>query len=131
MAMNTLAPAEMRPHARAAAQLLKALAHEERLMILCNLLEGERTAGEFTRLSRTQTIDATQRIEHCRDHCTPAMNMKFRDVFARGAVRPRKPERHRFVDGAAVEIAEGGELGKARRGQFSAEPLNRRAGLRS
>ena len=45
MAMNTLAPAEMRPHARAAAQLLKALAHEERLMILCNLLEGERTAA--------------------------------------------------------------------------------------
>ncbi|HNX69710.1 MAG TPA: metalloregulator ArsR/SmtB family transcription factor [Rivihabitans pingtungensis] len=37
----------MRPHARAAAQLLKALAHEERLMILCNLLEGERTAGEL------------------------------------------------------------------------------------
>ena len=62
MAMNTLAPAEMRPHARAAAQLLKALAHEERLMILCNLLEGERTAGELWQRSNLSQSAFSQHL---------------------------------------------------------------------
>ena len=42
---------DLRPHARGAAQLLKALAHEERLMIVCHLLDGEKTAGELWRQS--------------------------------------------------------------------------------
>ena len=53
------------------------------------------------------------------------MNLKFRDVFARRTVRTRKPEGDRFVDSAAVKIPQGRELGKTRRGQFSAKPLDR------
>jgi len=37
----------MRPHAESAAGLLKALANPQRLMILCNLADGELTVGEL------------------------------------------------------------------------------------
>ena len=37
----------MRPHAEDAATLLKALANPQRLMILCNLADGELTVGEL------------------------------------------------------------------------------------
>jgi DNA-binding transcriptional ArsR family regulator len=40
----------MRRHADAAAQLLKALANEKRLQILCLLSEGERAVGELNAL---------------------------------------------------------------------------------
>lgn len=45
-----LDPAAMRDHADAAARLLKALANEKRLMILCLLAEGERSVGELNAL---------------------------------------------------------------------------------
>jgi DNA-binding transcriptional ArsR family regulator len=38
---------EMNRHAAAAAGLLKALAHPERLMVLCQLIEGEKGVGEL------------------------------------------------------------------------------------
>ena len=38
---------EMHRHATAAASLLKALAHPERLMVLCQLVEGEKGVGEL------------------------------------------------------------------------------------
>lgn len=39
--------AEMHEHAADAAQLLKALGNEQRLLILCNLLEGPLSVGEL------------------------------------------------------------------------------------
>lgn len=41
------AASEIEPHAEKAAALLKALANEQRLMILCNLLEGPLSVGEL------------------------------------------------------------------------------------
>ena len=38
---------QMRGHAGDAARLLKALANEKRLMILCMLVDGERSVGEL------------------------------------------------------------------------------------
>jgi ArsR family transcriptional regulator, virulence genes transcriptional regulator len=54
-ALETRAPAaaltraarELSPHAAAAAGLLRALANEQRLMILCNLVPGPLTVGEL------------------------------------------------------------------------------------
>src|SRR5690606_30420796 len=40
-------PADMEIHAQEAAQLLKALANEHRLLILCHLAEGEKSVGEL------------------------------------------------------------------------------------
>jgi DNA-binding transcriptional ArsR family regulator len=37
----------MQPHARQAAELLKALANEQRLMILCHLVQGPLSVGEL------------------------------------------------------------------------------------
>ncbi|RMH93424.1 transcriptional regulator [Lysobacter pythonis] len=37
----------MREHAGQAARLLKALANEKRLLLLCQLVEGERSVGEL------------------------------------------------------------------------------------
>ena len=37
----------LKPHAEQAAALLKALANEQRLMIVCNLLEGSMSVGEI------------------------------------------------------------------------------------
>lgn len=45
--MPKLKPAEMRRHAGDAAGLLKLLANESRLMVLCALAEGELSVGEI------------------------------------------------------------------------------------
>jgi len=39
--------AEMAQHAAAAAELLKALAHPARLMVMCRLVDGEASVGEL------------------------------------------------------------------------------------
>lgn len=47
---------QMRAHAGDAVRLLKALANEKRLMILCMLVEGERSVGELNaRLDLSQS----------------------------------------------------------------------------
>lgn len=47
---------EMRPHAGRAASLLKALANEQRLMILCHLVPGPLSVGELNeRVSLSQS----------------------------------------------------------------------------
>ena len=54
----TAAPAarELQPHAFKAAELLKALANEQRLMILCNLLQGPLSVGQLNeRVSLSQS----------------------------------------------------------------------------
>jgi len=43
----TFSPEDLREHARKAAQLLKALSNESRLMILCQLADGEMSVGEI------------------------------------------------------------------------------------
>ena len=43
----TPAAREMQPHALQAAELLKALANEQRLMILCHLLKGSLSVGQL------------------------------------------------------------------------------------
>ncbi len=45
--METTNLAAMQTHAQAAANLLKALANENRLMILCTLINGELSVGEL------------------------------------------------------------------------------------
>ena len=40
-------PEDMAAHAAEAAALLKALAHPARLLVLCQLVEGERSVGEL------------------------------------------------------------------------------------
>lgn len=43
----TLCPTDLTEHADAASQMLKALSNRNRLMVLCILIEGERTVSEL------------------------------------------------------------------------------------
>jgi DNA-binding transcriptional ArsR family regulator len=58
---DTMNVDRMADSAREASEFLKALAHESRLMILCNLLDGEKSVGELeTHLSLRQSTASQQ-----------------------------------------------------------------------
>lgn len=45
----SMAARDMKPHADRAARLLRSLANEQRLLLLCNLLDGPMSVGELNR----------------------------------------------------------------------------------
>ncbi|GBE42286.1 MAG TPA: ArsR family transcriptional regulator [Rhizobiales bacterium] len=57
---------DMGKHARAAADLLKALAHETRLMILCLLFEGEKSVSELEQLMKLRQPSVSQQLARLR-----------------------------------------------------------------
>ena len=56
----------MADHAREASELLKALAHEGRLMILCDLLHGEKSVGELEALLSRRQASVSQQLARLR-----------------------------------------------------------------
>ena len=60
-------PAAMRAHASEAAQLLKALGNEKRLMILCLLVDAERSVGELNALLDLSQSALSQHLAVLRD----------------------------------------------------------------
>lgn len=59
---------EMHRHATAAASLLKALAHPERLMVLCQLVEGEKGVGELLAHSQLGQSAFSQQLSVLKCH---------------------------------------------------------------
>ncbi len=59
-------PAEMQASARAAADLLKALAHEGRLMLLCLLAQQERSVTELETLLSLRQPTVSQQLARLR-----------------------------------------------------------------
>lgn len=59
---------EMHRHATAAASLLKALAHPERLMVLCQLVEGEKGVGELLAHSQLGQSAFSQQLSVLKRH---------------------------------------------------------------
>ncbi|MEC9367867.1 MAG: metalloregulator ArsR/SmtB family transcription factor [Pseudomonadota bacterium] len=57
---------DMASHAQAAADLLKALAHETRLMILCLLVDGEKSVGELEALTQLRQPSVSQQLARLR-----------------------------------------------------------------
>jgi DNA-binding transcriptional ArsR family regulator len=57
---------EMGDHARAASDLLKALAHETRLMILCLLVDGEKSVSEMEQLMVMRQPSVSQQLARLR-----------------------------------------------------------------
>lgn len=57
---------DMGSHARAASDLLKALAHETRLMILCLLVDGEKSVGELEQLMLMRQPSVSQQLARLR-----------------------------------------------------------------
>jgi DNA-binding transcriptional ArsR family regulator len=56
----------MAARAREASDFLKALAHESRLMILCDLLHGERSVGELEALLSRRQSTVSQQLARLR-----------------------------------------------------------------
>ena len=56
----------MTEHAREASELLKALAHEGRLLILCDLLHGEKSVGELEALLSRRQASVSQQLARLR-----------------------------------------------------------------
>jgi len=57
---------DMGAHLRTATDLLKALAHESRLMILCHLVEGEKSVGELEQLMLLRQPSVSQQLARLR-----------------------------------------------------------------
>jgi ArsR family transcriptional regulator len=64
---HPLSPAEFQASAGEAARLLKALSNERRLMILCQLGEGERAVGELMPLVGLSQSALSQHLAVLRD----------------------------------------------------------------
>jgi len=56
----------MAQSAREAADFLKALAHESRLLILCNLLDGEKSVGELESFLDVRQSTVSQQLARLR-----------------------------------------------------------------
>src|ERR1700733_12985497 len=56
----------MRAHGREASELLKGMAHEGRLMILCDLLHGEKSVGELEALQSGRQASVSQQLARLR-----------------------------------------------------------------
>ena len=74
-------PAAMRAHASEAAQLLKALGNEKRLMILCLLAEGERSVGELNALLEISQSALSQHLAILRDERLVLTRREAQSVF--------------------------------------------------
>jgi len=81
--------ADMRSAAAAACELLKALSNETRLLILCHLVEGERSVGELEQL-----LDARQ----------PHVSQQLARLRSDGLVTVRRDSRHIFYRLGSAEV---------------------------
>lgn len=59
-------PSMMATQARAASDMMKALAHEGRLMILCHLVEGEKSVSELEELIGARQAAVSQQLARLR-----------------------------------------------------------------
>lgn len=67
MALADLSPTQFADKAGEAAALLKALAHEARLMVLCQLLDGEHSAGALQESSGLSQSALSQHLARLRE----------------------------------------------------------------
>ena len=72
---------EMQEHARAARDLLKALGHETRLMILCLLSEGEKSVGELEILMGLRQPSVSQQLARLRADGLVATRRDGRTIY--------------------------------------------------
>jgi DNA-binding transcriptional ArsR family regulator len=84
----------IKPHADKAASLLKALANEQRLMILCNLLEGPLSVGE---LNARVTLSQSALSQHLG---------VLRDANIVTTTREAQSIRYALASGAVTQIIE-------------------------
>ena len=60
--MSPINPAQMRANAGRASELMRALANENRLMILCQLVPGERSVGDLAEALDLRQASVSQQL---------------------------------------------------------------------
>jgi ArsR family transcriptional regulator len=83
MAPATLSPAQFAAKAGEAAALLKALAHEARLMVLCQLLGGEHSAGALQEDSGLSQSALSQHLARLREDGLVATRRDAQTIYYR------------------------------------------------
>jgi len=77
----------MQKHAGEAASMLRALSHEARLLVLCELASGERTAGELVERSGLSQSALSQHLTKLRDEGLVATRREATSIVYRIADR--------------------------------------------
>ena len=78
-----LTPSQFAARAGEAAALLKALAHEARLMVLCQLLEGEHSAGALQEASGLSQSALSQHLARLREEGLVATRREAQTIYYR------------------------------------------------
>lgn len=81
-------PAEMARHAAEAAALLKALAHPARLLVLCQLVEGERSVGELQPITGLSMSALSQHLAVLREMALVSTRRESQTIYYSLAVGP-------------------------------------------
>jgi len=72
---------EMQGNAQAASELLKAMSNQTRLMILCQLLHGEKTAGQLDAATSLSQSALSQHLAVLRDHGLVQTRRESQNIF--------------------------------------------------
>lgn len=83
MTIKDLSPAEFAAKAGEAAALLKALAHEARLMVLCQLTSGEHSAGALQESSGLSQSALSQHLARLREEGLVATRREAQTIYYR------------------------------------------------
>jgi ArsR family transcriptional regulator len=83
MTMTDLSPSQFAAKAGEAAALLKALAHEGRLMVLCQLLEGEHSVSALQEASGLSQSALSQHLALLREQGLVATRREAQTIFYR------------------------------------------------
>lgn len=79
--MTTIDPGTLRDNAVEASQLLKALSHPDRLMLLCRLAEGERSVSELEPLVGVYQPSLSQQLGILRREGLVSSRREGKQVF--------------------------------------------------
>jgi ArsR family transcriptional regulator, virulence genes transcriptional regulator len=83
MALADLSQTQFAAKAGEAAALLKALAHEARLMVLCQLLDGEHAAGALQEASGLSQSALSQHLARLREEGLVATRREAQTIYYR------------------------------------------------
>jgi ArsR family transcriptional regulator len=83
MTFTDLSPSQFAAKAGEAAALLKALAHEARLMVLCQLLDGEHSAGALQQASGLSQSALSQHLARLREEGLVATRRESQNIYYR------------------------------------------------
>ena len=76
-------PEEMDRQAAEAVAFLKTMANERRLMILCHLVDGERSVGELEHLLQMRQPALSQQLARLREEGIVATRLESRTIYYR------------------------------------------------